>query len=305
MHQSKQYRSIFSPSSAQERVRNFESYWGFSTRHAGELLEEEKDLVNKRERLRGFQNDPVRSRKPLADPSAFYRNYKKLLDDPKSLDRKTLLLTCIYKFARHEWMGIQAAWDAVPPMAEARTVRERISRVHLAEEFCHARLFNEMFRTFHLEVEWESLGPVQRAFYQFFARLPGELMNAPAFVTELMGLTFYHHLDAALDDILADEPQARGRLRALLQEIMVDELAHVGQRRNFIGPLGIRFAKLIVRPMYRLFFRDIPEAGALFDIPQMIREGLAFDYNQVSPALLARSWVPSYCRRVGEAAQPS
>lgn len=301
MHQLKQYRSVFSPSTAQERARNFESYWGFSRDHAGELLEEEKDLVNKRERLRSFQKDPVRSRKLLADPSAFHRNYRKLLDDPKTLDRKTLLLTCIYKFARHEWMGIQAAWDAVPSMAEARTVKERISRVHLAEEFCHARLFNEMFRTFHLEVEWESLGAVPRAFYRFFARLPGELMNAPAFVTELMGLTFYHHLDAAFDDILADEPEACERLHALLHEIMVDELAHVGQRRNFIGPVGIRFAKLIVGPMYQLFFRDIPEAYELFDIRHMIREGLAFDYNEVSPALLARSWVPSYCRVRGAA----
>ncbi len=303
MHQSTQYQSIFSSSTARERAINFESYWGFSKQHAGELLEAEKDLANKRERLRAFQNDPVRSRKPLANPSAFHRNYKKLLDHPKTLDRKTLLLTCIYKFARHEWMGIQAAWNVVPSMAEARTVKERISRVHLAEEFCHARLFNEMFRTFHLEVEWEPLSLLQQTFYQFFARLPGEIMNAPAFVTELMGLTFYHHLDAAFDHILTDEPEARGRLRALLHEIMVDELAHVGQRRNFIGSLGIRFAKLIVRPMYHLFFQGIPEADELFDINQMIREGLAFDYSEVSPALLARSWVPSYCR-VSEAAQP-
>ena len=52
----------------------------------------------------------------------------KLKDDKASLDRKTLMLTCIYKFARHEWVGISGAWDAVPEMARARNVRERISR---------------------------------------------------------------------------------------------------------------------------------------------------------------------------------
>ncbi len=290
------YRSIFSPSTAEERRQNFVSYWGFSSRHAGELLEEEKDLANKRVRLRSFQENPVRSRQPLPDPQRFYRNYRRLKDDLSTLDSKTLLLTCIYKFARHEWMGIQAAWEAIPAMAEASELKQRISRVHLAEEFCHARLFNEMFRTFHLHgVEWESPGPIERWFYRLFARLPGALMNAPAFVTELMGFTFYRHLDAAFDRVLGDEPEARERLRELLQEIMVDELAHVGQRRNFIGRLGIRLARLLVRPMFRMFFRDIPESRELFDIDRMIEEALAFDYSNVPEALLVRSWVPSYC----------
>jgi hypothetical protein len=293
----RKFRSIFTPTTAEERSANFEDYWTFSRSHAGELYESERDLANKRQRLKAFQDQPVRSREPLPDPGKFYRNYKNLADAPESLDQKTLLLTCIYKFARHEWVGIQAAWDVIPSLAEAKTVKQRISRVHLAEEFCHARLFNEMFRTFHLEdVEWDSLSGFQNAFYSFFARLPGELMNAPAFVTELMGLTFYHHLESAFDRILADEPEARERLRQLLHEIMVDELAHVGQRRNFIGPVGIRFAKLIVPPMFRMFFKDIPEAKHLFDLDRMIQEGLAFDYNSVRPELLARSWVPSYCQ---------
>jgi hypothetical protein len=50
--------------------------------------------------------------------------------------------------------------------------------------------------------------------------------------------------------------------------------------------------------MFRLFFKDIPEAKYLFDVDQMIQEGLAFDYNSVRPELLARSWVPSYCQPV-------
>ena len=83
----------------------------------------------------------------------------------------------------------------------------------------------------------ESPGSASRI-YKIFPKVPGVFMNPPAFVTELMGLTFYHHLDALFDDILADEPETKQRCRELLHEIMVDELAHVGQRRNFIGPVG-------------------------------------------------------------------
>jgi hypothetical protein len=182
-------------------------------------------------------------------------------------------------------------------MAESKALTDKISRVHLAEEFCHVRFFNEMLQTFHLDkVEWVPLGPVKQKIYRIFPRLPGFLMDTPAFITELMGMTFYQHLDALFEEILADEPEARQRLREILHEIMVDEMAHVGQRRNFIGPIGIKLARLMVAPIYQLFFRGIPEAKYLFNIEQMIQDGLLFDYNSVSPNLLTRSWVPSYCQ---------
>lgn len=291
------FRSIFSPSTALERASNFHSYFEFSKRHSGELIEAEKDLTRKRERLKFFRDHPVRSRRPLADPDGFYRNYIKLVDDPASLDRRTLLLASVYKFARHEWVGISAAWDAIRPLAAARDVTDKISRYHLGEEFCHVRFFHEMFRTMQLErVEWVPLGPFMQRAYRIFPHVPDALLDPPAFVTELMGIVFYRHLDARLDEVLDDEPEARGRIRELLYEIMIDELAHVGQRRNFLGPVGIRFARRLVGPLFRAFFRDIPEAKRLFDIERMVRDGLAFDYSGLPPGLVERSWVPSYCR---------
>ena len=76
---------------------------------------------------------------------------------------------------------------------------------------------------------------------------------------------------------------------------MTDELAHVGQRRNFLGPLGLRAAQYMVPAMYRAFFRDIPEAPLLFDVEQMVRDGMAFDYSSITAEMLEKSWVPSYC----------
>jgi hypothetical protein len=290
------YRSIFTRSTAAERERNFRTYFEFSRRQSGELIEADKDLATKRERLRAMQNVPIRSRQPLSDPDAFYRNYVSQRDPPGSLDRKTLLLTCIYKFARHEWVGINGAWDAQRSLANSKELTEKISRYHLAEEFCHIRLFHEMFRTMQLDgVEWVPLGPIMQRVYRFFPHLPGFLLDAPAFVTELMGAVFYRHLDRAFDDIFADEPEARERLRALLREIAIDEVAHVGLRRNFLGPVGILYARLLVVPLFRVFFRDIPESRLLFDVDQMIRDGLDFDYGLFASDMVEQSWVPSYC----------
>lgn len=290
------YRSVFTDANSQQRRENFEDYWLFTQQHGGSLFEAEKDLSKKRDCLQYFQNNPVSLRKPLKDPDAFYRNYVTLVDEPKSLDRMTLMLCAIYKFARHEWVGIKGAWDAVPDMAHSNTLEDKISRIHLAEEFCHVRFFDEMLKTCGLDqVEWVPLSPFKEKIYRQFPKFPGFLMDTPAFVTELMGVTFYFHLYQLFDEVLADEPEVRDRLKALLDEITIDEVAHVGQRRNFIGPLGIRFAKLLVKPFYTLFFKDIPEVAELFDVERMIQDGLAFDFNDVPGYMIERSWIPSYC----------
>ena len=291
------YRSIFTPATRRERNANFAAYWAYSVDHDGEILQDQKELVKKRDTLARFQAHPVRSRRPLADPADFYRNHVIMRDDPRTLDRKTLLLTFLYKFARHEYVGISAAWARTKQLTESTSLIEKIGLYHLCEEFCHMRLFQEILRTFHLDqVEWVPLGKWMGRMYRLFPMIPEAMLAPPAFVSELMGLTVYQHIDGVLDDILADEPEARERVRTLLREVMADELAHVGQRRNFLGPLGLRAAHLMVEPMYRAFFNDIPETRQLFDVEQMARDGKTFDYSTIAPEMLERSWVPTYCK---------
>jgi hypothetical protein len=145
-------------------------------------------------------------------------------------------------------------------------------------------------------VEWVPLSPWKEKVYEFFPKLPGFLLNAPAFITELMGVTFYCHLNKLFDDVLADEPEVRERLKALLDEITIDEAAHVGQRRNFVGAGGIKVSKWLVKPLYTMFFKDIPEVGILFNVEQMIKDGEKFDFNQLSVHIVEQSWIPSYCK---------
>jgi hypothetical protein len=192
--------------------------------------------------------------------------------------------------------GITGAWDATPSVVKAKALTDKISRWHLAEEFCHIRYFHEMFMTFQLnKLEWVPLSPAMQLVYRVFPKFPEAWMSPLAFVTELMGIVFYRQVDALLDEVFADEPAARDRIRALLNEITVDEIAHVGQRRNYIGPFGLKISEWLVAPMFRMFFADIPEIDHLFDIEKMIEDGKRFDYNEIPPAILERSWIPSYC----------
>ena len=107
--------------------------------------------------------------------------------------------------------------------------------MHLAEELCHVRLFHEMLITCGLNrVKWVPFGAIKKKIYEQFPKLPDFLINAPAFVTELMGVTFYCHLDRLIDELLAEEPEVHKRLKELLDEITIDEVAHVGTRGD--GP---------------------------------------------------------------------
>lgn len=239
----------------------------------------------------------MRIGRPLVDTAAFYRNHVVFRDDPATIDDKTLLWTCVYKFARHEWVGISAAWEASTPLAHAKTIVDRIGRHHLAEEFCHIRYFEEMFRTVALDqVTWMPLSRFKQRLYRLFPSIPGAFTDSLGFVTELLGVLFYRRMDALLDQLFGDEVEACARVRALLYEITVDELAHVGQRRNFLGGAAIRVARWLVAPFFRAFLRDIPESRRLIDTDQMVSDGLAFDYSGYPRALLERTWIPSYCR---------
>ena len=291
------YRSIFSLATVQERQENFAGYWQFIQAKTGALLETARDLAKKRATLHQFQTHAVRTRQPLPQPAAFYRNCLTLADPPATLPLQTLLLTALYKVAWHEWIGISDAWERTPALAQARNLLDQITRYHLAEEFGHVRLFEEMFRTVHLEhVVWHPPGTLQRCLSQGLWVLPSWLVDVLAFVTELMGFVFYWEVDTRLAEVFAHDAPACQRLRALLHEIMVDELAHIGLRRNFLGPRAVQVAQRLVAPIIRLFFRTIPESRYVCHMDRMVRRAQHFDYRGLAPTLLQRGWVPSYCQ---------
>ena len=68
-------RSIFTPATSVERQRNFDDYLAFTLGRDGDILEAERDLVRRRERLAAFRANPVRARRPLPRPELFHRNH--------------------------------------------------------------------------------------------------------------------------------------------------------------------------------------------------------------------------------------
>jgi hypothetical protein len=291
------YKVIFAPASRLDRTRAFEDYWAYLLMRDGPLQEEAQSLEHKTDYYQHLQVRPVRARQPLTQA----RTMTELSDllatqNLPQADRRLLALTTIYKFACHEAAGIQAAWKSTPSWEHCRNLTDRITRYHLCEEFCHLRLFAEMFKVCGLRVDWPILSWPARTAYAAFTHFPDWLLAPIAFGSEIMGMTFYRHIWRVMEEVFATEPEALERLHELLGEIMVDELGHIGERRSFLGNTGVRFARKVLPVMMRRFFAAIPEAQAILDVEQMVQEALRFDYSGIDVTITARAWIPAYCQ---------
>ncbi len=290
------YKGIYAPASRSDRSRAFEDYWTYLLRRDGALQEEAQSLEHKTHYYQRLQVRPVRARQPLTPAQTMARLSGLLASqNPPKADRRLLALTAIYKFAGHEAAGIQAAWQATPSWKRCRNLTDRITRYHLCEEFCHLRLFAEMFKVFGLHVDWPLLSWPMRTAYGAFARFPGWLLAPIAFSSEVMGMTFYRHIWHVLEEVFATEPEVVERLHELLGEIMVDELGHIGERRSFLGNTGVIWARKVLPMMMHQFFAYIPEAQAILNIDQMAQEALLFDYGGIAAPITDRAWIPAYC----------
>jgi hypothetical protein len=297
MARTTRYKVIFAPASLAERAHAFEDYWSYLLMRDGTLEEGAQSLERKADYYQTLQMHPVHAQTRLTSARTMAELSNRLAtQDLAQADRRLLVLTAIYKFACHEAAGIQAAWKSTPAWEQCRNLTDRITRYHLCEEFCHLRLFAEMFKVFGLCVDWPQLSWPIRTAYAAFARFPDWVLAPVAFDSEVMGMMFYRHTWRVLEEVFASEPEALERLHELLSEIMVDELGHIGERRSFLGNSGIGVARKTLPVMMRKFFAAIPEAEAVLDVNQMIHEALAFDYSGIDGAIAERAWIPAYCR---------
>jgi hypothetical protein len=203
------YKVIYEPASLSDRQHAFEEYWAYLLIRDGTLQEETQTLEHKTEYYQRLQKRPILARQAFTSAPTMAALSDMLATQPRSeADRRLLTLTVIYKFASHEAAGIRAAWLATPSWERCRNLTDRITRYHLCEEFCHLRLFAEMFKVFGLDVEWPPFSWPMRTAYGAFARCPNWLLAPLAFASEVMGIIFYRHIWCVLEEVFSHEPAA-------------------------------------------------------------------------------------------------
>jgi hypothetical protein len=159
------------------------------------------------------------------------------------------------------------------------------------EETYHTRIMREVVRLFGVEYDLRTPPwPVQQS-VKLMARLPRQASYMLLLAGELMGTVAFAHMARQGETLLADHPAVCTRVRALLDEILIDEVGHVtfllGSMRGWQLAAIQRLALLFAASSRRSYTNDPREVTVM-------SEGIRNYSLAIMPErVLRRAFVPA------------
>ena len=198
----------------------------------------------------GFYRDieakPVRSRHEF-DRDVFMRNVKRSGIEP-GLDARMAWIVATAKANQSERFGVELT--KLYGRADLEDV-DRPEVVHIVlQETYHTRVLADVVSVFGLPVPHCPPPPMIRFFIKLmiFSPFPKSFTMPLVGMSEMLGCVMF----AAMRDrgmaIFADEPEVVERIRVLFNEILADEICHVGLVEAGLG----RFGRAMMRGLYRV-----------------------------------------------------
>ena len=232
----------------------------------------------------GLAREPVRSRLRL-DRATFVRNLARRRPEP-GLDRRTLWLLATAKANQAERFGVGLAevygkLDADDPV-----------RVHMAlQEHYHTRLLADAVAVFGLAVHPRPPALFARAIVKLLVATPDRWNLPLAGCAEMAGCVIFRALRDRGVALFAAEPDVAAHIRLLFDEILGDEIGHVGYIAAVLGPAG----RSVMRRLYRILgYRmaaQLPELVVLLGREELARRFAAdFRLADMVAALPGRAY---------------
>ncbi|WP_343602444.1 hypothetical protein [Mycobacterium sp.] len=241
-----------------------DGYRDFLKRRDGEADVLNRRLASREEFFTSLEANPVRSRHP-ADQPTFLRNLRRRRPE-KGLDKKMLFLLATAKLNQAERFGVGLAetyglssGDDLPP-----------ERVYLElEEHYHTRLLAYVLDVFDLTFHVLPPPFVLRQFVKTGVFLPERLGVMFIGAAEMAGCVMFDELRRVGSELFAGEPDVAERVERIYDEILTDEIGHVG----YCASRCTAPERAVMRRLYprigRLFVRQTPEIGLLVDAEKL------------------------------------
>jgi hypothetical protein len=221
---------------------------------------------------------PVRSCAPI-DRTVYFRNMARRRPEPGLAPRMHWILATA-KANQTERFGVGLA------ELLGRVNTEDPARVHVAlQETYHTRILADVVALFGLPVHARP----PRAFVRLMIRL---MVTAPERRTlpllgasEMTGCVLFRAMRDKGVELFADEPAVAGRIRLLYNEILADEIGHVGFIAARAGARGrLRMRRLYAR-MAPIFASQSDEMIALFGRAEIARRLSTFHLAEAAAEL--------------------
>lgn len=258
-----------------------EGYRDFLARRDGEA-----DLLNRRLAKRELfftrlEENPVQSAHPV-DRATFLRNLRRRRPEP-GLDKTMLFLLATAKLNQAERFGVglgetygRNSDESLPP-----------ENVYLElEEHYHTRLLAYALDVFGLTFQVVPPPFMMRQFVKTGVFLPERLSFMFVGAAEMAGCIMFDELRRVGIELFADEPAVAERIGLLYNDILTDEIGHVG----YCASRCTSAERAIMRRMYplfgRLFARQTAEISLLVDTKALhARLDQPFDVEELTAGL--------------------
>lgn len=214
----------------------------------------------------GLSAAPLRSQAPI-DRSAYLRNVHRHHIEP-GLDARVLWLLATAKSNQAERFGVGLAelYGRVP------AVDEDPVRVHLhLQELYHTRILADVVALFDLPVHPAPPPLMTRAMIEGMVFAPPHWTLPLVGFGEMAGCVLFRALRDRGVLLFADEPGIADRVWLLYDEILADEISHVGFITAQMGPTGRRVMLWLYRRLGVRLAMQMPELAMLFGAAELAR----------------------------------
>jgi len=217
---------------------------------------------------------PVQSRSPI-DRAAFQRNLRRRQPE-RDVDDRMLWLLASAKANQAERFGVgfSELYGRVP------TVDEDPVRVHMhLQETYHTRILADVVELFGVSVQPAPPTALNRALIKLMVLSPPRWVLPLVGCSEMVGCVIFRALRDRGVALMADEPDVAERVRLLYDEILADEISHVGYIASQLGRSGRAAMRFLYRRLAVFMSRQMPELTRLFPGAELARrfEGFRLD----------------------------
>src|SRR5581483_11316805 len=191
-----------------------------------------RTLAHRESFFASLDSSPLAARAPI-DRATFLRNLARARPE-RGLDERALFLLATAKSNVSERYGVELA--------------ERLGRMHAGrepvlvhvtlQEHYHTRMLADVVRAFGLPVPDVRPPLAARAVVHAILALPERLGLPLTGASEMAGCILFRMLRDRGREIFADEPAVAARIALLYDEILIDEIGHVGLIAWQLGRVG-------------------------------------------------------------------
>ena len=240
-------------------------YLAFFDERDGEADFDRHTLARREELFTALARDPVRSRVRL-DRAVYLRNLARRRPE-RGLDPRMLWVLATAKANQAERFGVGLAELYGQTHAESDA-----ASVHVTlQEFYHTRILADVVAVFGLPVRAQAPPLPARLVISAILGVPEAWRLPLAGSSEMVGCLLFRALRDRGLELFADEPAVTARIRLLYDQILADEISHVGLITARLGRTGRAAMRGLYRLMGHRLATAMPEMVRLFGRAELVR----------------------------------